>query len=57
MQSQPHHNTHISSFPETSSLGGLFLSTSLMGHYTTREALLAADSLRIEIEQAADSNS
>lgn len=27
-----------------------------MGRYTTGEALLAADSLRIEIEQAADSN-
>lgn len=56
VQTQLHHNTHISSFPETSSLGGLFLSASLMGRYTTREALLAVDSLRIEMEQAADSN-
>ncbi|GAA6082704.1 solute carrier family 35 member F4 isoform X1 [Tachysurus ichikawai] len=35
---------------------GLFLSASLMGRYTTEEALLAADSLRIEIEQSADLN-
>ena len=37
-------------------LEGLFLSANLMGRYTTEEALLAADSLRIEIEQSADSN-